>query len=262
MMKYIFLPVFFLIETIGFSQNNQTKNSKIREMSTDRPDVTESAFTVPAGYFQLETDLVKFSTEKISGVAFKEINLNAFNLKYGISKTIDLQLVIKSIVTTSTITPFFKERKTGFGDITFRFKKNIFGNDEGKIALAVMPFINIPVGRNESNLNLGIVISLAISLGKNWNVGAQIQTVVGEQVVDRKIVTQNLFSATVGHPVCKNVDIFIETVLTNLQKEWALLGNGGIVYLISPYCKIDAGFNLGLAGSNAQIYFLGLSIRI
>lgn len=261
-MKYLILPLFFFISAKGLSQNKQQKNSTIREMSTDRPDVTESAYTVPAGHFQLETDLIKFSTEKISGITFKETEVNAFNFKYGISKSIDLQLVIESILITRTITPVSKERTIGPGDITFRVKKNIFGNDEGKIALALMPFINIPAGRKDSKFSAGIVIPLAISLGKNWDAGTEVQTVIGEESVSKKIIAANLFSATVGHPVCKNLGFFIETVVTNSQKEWSLLGNGGIEYAVSPDFKMDAGFNLGLAGSNAQIYFLGLSIRI
>jgi hypothetical protein len=261
-MKYFFIPIFFLIATKGFSQNNETKNSTIREMSTDRPDVTESAYTVPVGHFQLETDLVKFSTEKIPGVTFKETDVNAFNLKYGISKSIDLQIVIESIVSTRIITPVFKESKTGLGDLTFRIKKNIFGNDKGKIALAVMPFINIPAGRRDSKFSSGIVIPLAISLGNKWDAGAEVQTVIGQEATGRKLVAANLFSATAGHPISNNFDFFIETVVTNSQKEWALLGNGGIIYALSPDFKMDAGFNLGLAGSNAQIYFLGLSFRI
>ena len=40
---------------------NPTPRELMREMSTDRPDLTESAYTVDAGHFQIETDLVSFS---------------------------------------------------------------------------------------------------------------------------------------------------------------------------------------------------------
>lgn len=264
-MKYFFLLIFFLIATNGFSQNNQEKNTYLpvtREMNTDRPDVTESPFTVPFAHFQLETDLVKSSTEKIFGTTFKETNFNVINLKYGLSKSIDLQFVIESFVKIKTINPVFKESKTGLGDLSFKVKKNIFGNDEGKSSLAVMPFINIPAGRSDSKFSAGIVIPFSISLGNKWDAGTQVQTVIGSEAIGRRIVAENLFSLTAGHPLCNNLNFFIETVVTNFQKEWTLLGNGGIIYSISQEFKMDAGFNLGLAGRNAQIYFLGLSFRI
>jgi len=36
---------------------NPTPRSLMRELSTDRPDKTESAYTVDAGHFQIESDL-------------------------------------------------------------------------------------------------------------------------------------------------------------------------------------------------------------
>ena len=36
---------------------NPTPRELMREMSTDRPDKTESPYTVDAGHFQIETDL-------------------------------------------------------------------------------------------------------------------------------------------------------------------------------------------------------------
>ncbi len=83
-MNALSLIIFLFLTTYGFSQTQEKNNSfdtSIREMSPDRPDVTESPITVPKGHFQLETDLVEFSTEKISGVTFKETDLAVINLK-------------------------------------------------------------------------------------------------------------------------------------------------------------------------------------
>jgi hypothetical protein len=36
----------------------------MREMSTDRPDLTESAYTVDAGHFQVEMDVVRYTYDR------------------------------------------------------------------------------------------------------------------------------------------------------------------------------------------------------
>lgn len=40
----------------------------MRDFETDRPDVTESAYTVDAGHFQLETDHEMLSTEVLTKI--------------------------------------------------------------------------------------------------------------------------------------------------------------------------------------------------
>src|SRR5262245_66185319 len=50
-----------------------TPNELMREMSTDRPDQTESPYTVDAGHFQVEMDLVSggFDRDRSGGVEFR-----------------------------------------------------------------------------------------------------------------------------------------------------------------------------------------------
>ena len=55
----------------------------MRDMDTDRPDVTESPFTVDAGHIQLETDLLKFEKEKSESTLTKTTLLNQLNIKMG-----------------------------------------------------------------------------------------------------------------------------------------------------------------------------------
>lgn len=70
-MKY--LSILFLLtfaaENFGQSQKDTTKKKYnifhatpkrlMRDFATDRPDATESSYTVDAGHFQVETDLLK-----------------------------------------------------------------------------------------------------------------------------------------------------------------------------------------------------------
>ena len=45
----------------GYNLFNPTPDKYMREMSPDRPDKTDSPFTVDAGHFQLEMDFANFT---------------------------------------------------------------------------------------------------------------------------------------------------------------------------------------------------------
>src|ERR1051325_1682105 len=55
-----------------YSLSNPTPASLLREMSTDRPDATESPFTIDAGRAQLESDFLSYTRNRLDGVRTRE----------------------------------------------------------------------------------------------------------------------------------------------------------------------------------------------
>src|SRR6187399_2844674 len=100
---------------------NPTPRAQMREMSTDRPDQTESPYTVDAGHFQLEMDFFKFTYDRHSpdGTRIKSWNVAPVNLKAGLLNNVDLQIVLDNYIHESNA--------SGFGDITARLKVNLWG---------------------------------------------------------------------------------------------------------------------------------------
>src|SRR6185436_14543161 len=79
---------------------NPTPREAMREFTTDRPDKTESPYTVDAGHFQIELDLITYAHdhETARGV---DVRVNAWsvvpvNFKVGLLNWMDLQTVIES----------------------------------------------------------------------------------------------------------------------------------------------------------------------
>src|SRR5687768_14233073 len=70
---------------------NPTPRELMREMSTDRPDKTESAYTVDAGHFQIETDVLGYSEDRHSGSNERVKGWSFFNanLKVGLCNNSD-----------------------------------------------------------------------------------------------------------------------------------------------------------------------------
>jgi hypothetical protein len=133
---------------------NPTPDGLLREMSTDRPDRTESPYTVDAGRFQIESDLLTYSQDvsKDGAVETKTRSTGYLNLnlKAGLTHRMDLQIVLSPASRTETeVTGQAKTTTSGFGRTVVRLKYNLFGNDNGHVAAALMPFVSLPTNADE-----------------------------------------------------------------------------------------------------------------
>src|SRR5271165_7071915 len=72
---------------------NPTPDALMRELSPDRPDKTESPFTVDAGHYQLEMDFANYTYDDSGGTTTRAWNVAPFNVKAGLLNNVDLQLV-------------------------------------------------------------------------------------------------------------------------------------------------------------------------
>src|SRR5687767_1670767 len=68
-----------------------TPDAPMREMATDRPDKTESAYSVDAGHFQIEMDLVNYGYDRHNVARDHTVSDNLaiapFNFKVGDRKS-------------------------------------------------------------------------------------------------------------------------------------------------------------------------------
>ena len=111
----------------------------LRELATDRPDLTESPITVDWGHSQLELELVSFA-RRPSVTVLEFLNVN---WKMGLSPTVDLQFVM---LAHERVRFGSGTATTNFPDLTVRLKKNLWGNDEGRSAFGLMPFVTLQRG--------------------------------------------------------------------------------------------------------------------
>ena len=160
--------------TIALAQLPPAK--AIRELSTDRPDKTESPFTVAAGRIQVELDVASFVGDEEQGAVSETFTIAPVSLKFGIARNTDLQLIFGGhILRTERIaaTPV-PLRTQGVGDVTVRLKHNLWGNDGGPTALAFLPFLTLPTGSNGLGVEaveFGLIVPLAMSVAPGVGVG-------------------------------------------------------------------------------------------
>ncbi|MBC7385082.1 MAG: transporter [Cryobacterium sp.] len=123
----------------------------MRELSPDRPDKTESPYTVDAGWYQIEADGFSYVHDESMENALVKKNVTlkrTLILKAGISSAMDLEIALIPYVSSRTREgsgPFVKS--SGVGDTTFRLKVNLFGNDGKGLALGLIPYYQMPTAK-------------------------------------------------------------------------------------------------------------------
>ncbi|MES2572812.1 MAG: transporter [Verrucomicrobiota bacterium] len=251
---------------------NPTPREQMREMSTDRPDKTESPYTVDAGHFQIESDLVSFSYDRHNPErapsTTEAYSVAAINFKAGLLPNVDLQLVVESYQTVRTSTPGAREHNRGFGDLTARLKVNLWGNDGGATALALMPFVKIPTNQDDlgnHSVEGGLIVPLAVALPGGWKMGVMTEADLIENAGPGGHHVEWINTLTLGHAIVGRLGGYLEffsLVSSERAAPWVATFDAGLTYAVTDDLQLDIGVNLGLTRSADDINpFVGLSWR-
>jgi hypothetical protein len=236
-----------------------------RELSTDRPDKTESPYTVPAGRWQVEIDAVTYARQDLGVVARHAWEVGASTLKRGLGNRMDVQLLVVPFRREVLENPL-RTVESGTGEFVGRFKFNVFGADSGRAALALMPFASLTPGANGRVLEGGLIIPLAIELAPGWGLGTMFETdfVEIEGLNGRRPVI--VYSATVGRDLSTALGAYAEifTAFTPAMStdRWNATLDFGMTLGLGSDLQLDGGINFGLTSSADDFNpFLGVSIR-
>lgn len=267
------LSALFLSFTCSAQQDSQKKytlfnsvpKSLMREMETDRPDVTESPYTVDAGHIQYEADVIRLKREESEQTRTKTLLINQANVKIGITASTAIQIGFQSYgVQNETDKKSGDISKTrGFGDITLRIKQNITGNNNGNFVMALLPYANIPSSQydDESRFEYGLIVPMLYKFAGEWNLGFQVEV---DRLKDQDLPemhTEFLQTLTISHPLTKSIDGIAETYYTYDFKahEFSNYINAALQMEVAKNFKLDAGLNYGLQHHAEKHYFIGFS---
>ncbi len=246
----------------------------LREMSTDRPDQTESPYTVDAGHFQLEMDFLNatFSHDYSPGMDVRTAlwDVAPVNLKVGLLDNVDLQLVLDTHPYAHAANRISGEVAvaSGFGDALTRVKINLWGNGGGKTAFAIMPFVKWPLPRSDlrnGKIEGGVILPFALELGSGWHLGAmtEFDFLATDAGRHRRAYVN---SVTVGHLVSRRVSAYAEffTVIgPSSTGGWQGQVDAGWTYAVRENVQLDLGCNFGVTRSAPKLNpFVGLSFRL
>ena len=257
----------------GFTLFNPTPSALLRELSTDRPDQTESPYTVDAGHIQIEMDFATYTFDHDpaggADVRTREWNFAPVNLKIGLTNRVDLQLLLAPIVRSRTEDRVAGTvaRASGFGDITTRLKINFWGNDGGTTAFGIMPFVKWPLSASEvrnGKIEGGVIFPFAMDLPGGWGMGAMTELdFVSDGVGGYD--TEWLNSLTFSRDLIGRLGGYVEFVAVTGNApgfKWQGQFDVGFTYAVADAIQLDCGCNFGVTQSapDFQLFF-GISRR-
>jgi len=257
----------------GYTFFNPTPDNELRAFSPDRPPKADSAYTVDAGHFQYETDLVNYSQTNVGGVTTRLYQAADPVWKFGLTNWADFELQYngyQNLTATSNATGAVLARFAGMGDIFVKSKINLFGNDGGAAALAVIPYVKLPSDSpliSNGAVEEGLIAPFQLQLPQDFGLTLMTEVDALKNANDngRHANFVDLINLNHAVPGIKNLSAAIEfysSIGTDPNTPPIYTLDTALIYLLTPNVQLDAGADFGLnrAAPTVQV-FLGLSQR-
>lgn len=259
----LLVSVLSLFLGLGSSQAQATEP----ELVTDRPDQTESAFTVAPRMFQLELG-AGYGEQRNDSTKTIFQSIPQALLRLGLARGFEIRLGIPGLEIEETSSATGSTDTRGLVDATFGFKV-VIEEERGLIPqTAFLGTLIVPSGDNELTSDradpafrfvFSNTLSSRLSLG--YNLGMVWLTESDEPGVQD---TLSYFDWTValGISASKRVGCFVEVFgLSPIEGDRGSITafDTGVTYLLTPRLQLDASGSIGLSDS-APDWALGLGL--
>jgi hypothetical protein len=234
-----------------------------RPLTTDRPDVTESPFTVDAGHVQLEGDAVNYTRDRSADGRVREWEVAPFNVRYGLTPSFEGGFFFVPYRHTSE-TPAGgpTTRTSGAGDLTLRAKYNFAGNDGGNFAWGLIADLKAPTARRElgnRHWEGALMVPFTRELGPGWSLSGMTSAgVVYAEDRRHRPVWGNTLS--LGRDLTPNLGGYVELTSAAGDGRHVATLDFGLTRALGPDIQLDCGVNRGLSDAAPDLtVFAGIS---
>lgn len=247
-----------------------TRESLLREFTTDRPDKTEGPTMVDGGHFQFEMDFATSTRDRTSGIRTEAWNVAPFNLRVGLLNNTELSLILDSYLQARTDDRLAQTMSisSGVGDFTTRLKINFWGNDGGQTAFALFPFGDFPTntaGLGNDSVEGAALFPLSAKLPCKIDMGMEtgisfLRNDVGRNYQEEFVNSVNFGREIIG--TLSGYSEFFSSVRTEDGLSWIGTVDLGLTHAVAENLQVDCGCNIGVtrAADNVNV-FTGISVR-
>jgi hypothetical protein len=243
---------------------NPTPRELMREMTTDRPDTTESAYTVDAGHLQIELSFIDYVHED----GIDSFSVMPTNFRLGVLNNLEFAIVVEPYLNIESADMGAITSDSGFGNIQVRSKLSLWGNDGGRTALSLMPFVTLPTAsslHSHDHVEFGLIIPFAISLDDEWGLGMMAEfDAVFDQTRDQYDL-EFIHTTAIGRDIIGDLGAYVEYIgiaFSAPGSDYQAALGLGLTYAFTPDLQLDAGMNIGLNDAAEDLNpFVGMSIR-
>lgn len=233
---------------------------------TDRPTKANVPCAVPQGSWQLEADGVNWTRSVGGGVTSDVTLFTNPTLKYGVTKTLDLELNVAPWEQVRTRAAGQTTTQSSVGDVYARAKWAAYASDA--VSLSVIPYVKLPTASHQvgnGRVEGGLIAPLSIALP------AKFTLVLGPEVDVLENAALNGTHANLINLVNISRSVGKWTFYGELWNDQNFDPRGhvsqstadvAVTYLLTNTLQLDAGANFGVnrAAPRQQLY-LGVSQR-
>ncbi len=235
----------------------------LRELSTDRPDATESPFTVDAGRVQLELDAASFTRNRLDGVRTTEWVLAPCNVRFGVTHEFEISVFLTpSVDATERLRNGPKTTLRGVGDTTLRAKFNFSGNEGGATALGLIADLKVPTaakGLGNDEVEGALTFPVAFEVGAGWQ-GAAMTSVGINHLGPRGYRPVWLNTITFARDLAPDLGGFVELTSSAGDGQHVATFNCGLTRALGPGTQLDVGAYIGISRTAPDLtLFAGVS---
>ena len=249
---------------------NPVPDAWLRELTPDRPDKTESPYTVDAGHFQLEMDFANYTYDQTSGTTMRAWNVAPVNFKAGLFNQVDVQFVFDNYLNVRTENHATGATivQSGIGDFTTRLKINLWGDDGGKTAFALLPFVKFPTSTENLGNNAiegGVIFPLAVKLPDDFDLGLETAVSFLRDDSDSNYHADFINSITLDHAIIGKLSGYLEffsDISAERHAGWIGTVDTGLEFLVTKNVQLDCGCNFGVTRAADDFNpFAGITVR-
>lgn len=251
---------------------NPVPEARMRDFSTDRPPKANSPNTVDAGHFQYETDLINYAFNQAAGPVHTDTWLLPNpTFKVGLTSNIDLEVNAPIGIGTRSVDAATGQRSAmwGIGDVYVRTKVNLFGNDGGQSALALIPYVkapSAPPGLGNGAVEGGVIAPWSFTLPQGFTLLFNSEVDALKNAADDGRHPNFVNLVNLSRQVIKDVTLYVEFWSDYnddpAQKVTQYSADFAVTWLVRPNLQLDAGIDVGLNSATPKVQlFAGLSQR-
>jgi hypothetical protein len=255
---------------------NPVPDRLLRELTTDRPDITESPFTVDAGHMQIESTLFGFarSARDANGAISDSYELGTTNIRIGLTSNTEAGVIWQPYGVVRTHGgPAGTVQQSGIGGLEVRGKVNLWGNDTygkpGSSALALLPFVVFPTDRHNGIspefAEGGLIVPFTLKLSEKFELATNAGITWTRDDAAAAYHAEYLASASLSYAWNEKLSTYYEVAgrfHTGDPRGDIVVLNTGVTYQLGKNVQLDAGVNLGVTPAADRINpFTGLSVR-
>jgi hypothetical protein len=147
-------------------------------------------------------------------------------------------------------------------------KINLWGDDGGQTAFALLPFVKFPTSTDSLGNNAvegGIVFPLAVKLPHDFELGFETAFSCLRNDSDNNYHADFINSITCDHAIIGKLSGYLEFfsgISTERRSGWVGTVDTGLEFLVAENVQLDCGCNFGVTrAADAFNLFAGITIR-